>query len=324
MTPCISTLAAAALAGRRIGREDAQRLAAESTKLDELLYWAGHVREQVFGDRVALCGIVNARSGRCGEDCRFCAQSSHYDTEVPGHPLLDAGEIFAAAEGAAADGAGCFGIVTSGSTVGGDELATIAAAVERIRRELDIGVSASLGQLDRDALERLAGAGLTSYHHNLETSERYFPQICTTHTWRERVGTIESARAAGLPVCSGALLGLGETWADRIDIAGTLADLGVASVPLNFLHPVGGTPLGERPKMSPREALRSIALFRFILPGANLRICGGRGAVLRDLQSWVFQAGASGMMIGNYLTTSGRGVEDDMRMLADLGLEPAG
>ncbi|MFH0911924.1 MAG: biotin synthase BioB [Planctomycetota bacterium] len=315
----LSGIGERAVAGEGATPEEASWL--EVAPFEELLFWAGRARRARFGNRVSLCGIVNARSGLCGEDCRFCAQSARYATGVKTYPLLEPGAILAAAEEAHRNGASCFGIVTSGAAPKAADLAAVARAVRRIKQKLPVEVSASLGRLDATSLTLLREAGLDRYHHNLETSERFFPSLCSTHTHAERAATVRAAGAAGLRVCSGGLLGAGEAWQDRVSLAMALRGLRVESVPLNFLHPVPGTPLAGTKPLPPREILRIIALFRLALPAQEIRVCGGRGVALRDLQALIFQAGASGMMVGNYLTTPGRAVEEDLRMLSDLGLE---
>lgn len=308
------------LTGQGCCREDALALTGAAVPLSELLAQATRLREAHSGSRVALCGIVNARSGRCAEDCAFCAQAARHRTGVETYPLRECEALVAAAREAQGAGAHCFGIVTSGASVTAAELDEVAAAVTIITGQLGLQCSASLGALTPAQLARLKAAGLPCYHHNLETSERFFPQICTTHTWQSRVDTVRAARAAGLAVCCGGLFGLGETWEDRIDMLLACRTLGVQSVPLNFLHPVPGTPLADQPPLRPEAILRSIAIARFLLPDAVIRVCGGRDVNLGEAQEQIFAAGANGMMIGNYLTTAGRRLEDDHAMLERLGL----
>lgn len=300
-------------------RAEALRLAAAST--DDLLRCAGALRRRFFGDTVHLCSIINAKSGACSENCRFCAQSAHNPTKVTTYPLVSGARMRGAFAAAAANGVSCFSVVTSGKRVSGPDVEAIAEAV-RSMRVSGARVSASLGELDDAALRRLRDSGVTRYHHNLETSRRFFPRICTTHTYDDRIATIRRAQKAGFQICSGGLFGLGETMADRVDLARALRSLAVDSVPLNFLNPVPGTPLANAPRLSPREILHTIALFRCILPRTNISVCGGREVNLRDMQSWIFYAGASGMMVGGYLTTAGRTVAQDLRMVRDAGLRP--
>ena len=270
---------------------------------------------------MACCTIINAKSGRCGENCAFCAQSSHHQTNAPVFPLKTREEMVAGAKQADAEGAHCFGIVTSGGRISrNSEQETLLSAIRQIRAETRIAPSASLGILDDDLAHRLAEAGCVTYHHNLETARSFFPEVCTTHDYDEDVATVRRAKQAGLRVCCGGILGLGESKEQRIELAFTLRDLGVDSVPLNFLNPIDGTPLQDRALLSPMDCLRSIALFRYALPTVPLSVCGGREPNLREYQSWIFMAGATGMMVGNYLTTSGRDRATDRQMLADGAL----
>ncbi|MFW6108129.1 MAG: biotin synthase BioB [bacterium] len=309
--------------GDAAGRDEALWLA-RSAPFDELLFGANRLRSGFRDDVVHLCSVVNAKSGACPEDCAFCAQSARYETSADVYPLVPEAEMTSRAWAAAERGADHFGIVTSGESACANrgDFETICAAAEAIGRAGAVEPCVSIGRLEPADLDRLKAAGLRRIHHNLETSERFYPQICTTHSHADRVATVRNAKAAGLEVCCGGLFGLGETWADRVDLALRLRQLDVDSVPINFLNPVPGTPLGGRPLLEPREALRIIALFRFVLPGRTIKVCGGREVTLRDLQSWMFAAGASGTMIGHYLTTAGRDAADDLQMLADLGLTP--
>ena len=227
----------------------------------------------------------------------------------------------AGAHAASQNGAGNFGIVYSGRTVSEAELARIERLVRRIKDEYELSVCVSLGVITTEQAKRLAGAGVSRYNHNLETSQRHFGNIVTTHKYADRVRTIEAIKEAGLGICAGGIFGIGETEADRVDMALELRRLGVDTVPMNFLHPIEGTPLGGAETLKPMQILPIIAVFRFILPKTNLKIAGGRVLNLRDLQSWMFYAGATGILSGNYLTTTGRAVAEDMQMLADLGLE---
>jgi len=225
-----------------------------------------------------------------------------------------------AARQAQMNGVTRFGIVYSGKAVSEKELDRIENLIKQIKA-MGLKVCASLGVIRRQQAARLVGAGLTGYNHNLETSERYFSNVVTTHNFADRVKTIEVAQEAGLRVCAGGIFGIGETDDDRVEMALRLRGLGVDTVPMNFLHPIKGTPLSDSETLRPAEILRIIALYRFILPRTNLKIAGGRVLNLRDLQSWMFYAGANGILSGNYLTTTGRAVSEDMQMLVDLGLE---
>ncbi len=317
----ISDVLEAVVAGEAIGRAAASVLSsAEGADLWDLLAAAGRVRDYFRGSRVDLCSIVNAKSGACTEDCSYCAQSAHHSTNAPVYPLISVERIAEAAESAKKNGAKRFCIVTSGRGIeSSDDLESIARGIERVGT---IGLSpcATLGTLTGGQLSYLKDAGLHRYHHNIETSRDYFPQICTTHSFGERLEVLRNALGLGLSVCSGGILGMGESMHDRIDMAFTLRELDVDSVPLNFLMPISGTPLGTIPAIKPLDALRSIALFRLILPNKEIRICAGRGIALGQLHPLIFLAGADGFMIGNYLTQNGLNPQQDLKMLQDLGL----
>jgi len=306
---------------RGIGKREAvELLELQGPEVLELFARANRVRQERRGNVVALCSIVNARSGHCGEDCAFCAQSGRARTRIARYPLISVERMFAAARAAAAHGATCFSIVTSGRRPARRELANVARAVERIARELPVRPSASLGLLGVRELLLLRDAGLRRYHHNLETAESHFPRICGTRRWRDGLRPIEAARHAGLSTCCGGIFGLGETRAQRVELLAALRDLEVDSVPLNFLHAIPGTRLEGEPPLPPLEALQAVAVARLMLPDREIRVCGGRGRVLRDLQSWIFAAGADGVMVGGYLTTPGRAVATDLRMIRDAGM----
>ena len=275
------------------------------------------IREFYFGREIHLCTICNAKSGRCTEDCAFCAQSAFARTDAPVYPLLTKDKLQAGVLAAANGKINRYSIVTSGKRLLRKEVATVANAI----RELDVhdlGYCASLGILDRQDFAVLKEAGVTRFHHNLETSESFFSQICTTHTYQDRVETIKAAKEAGLSVCVGGLFGMGETDSQVLELALTIRDLDVDSVPINFLAPIKGTRLENVRALTPLRCLKIIAMFRYVLPGKDILICGGREANLKELHSIVFYAGASGIMTGNYLTTSGRTLEDDLEMIEHL------
>ncbi len=323
MNKYIQQYAEKILYGQLLDRADIDQLSELSKdNLDDLLYWANEIRKANFGNKVKICSIVPGRLGGCSQDCAFCAQSVHYDTAVDKTPkTLTDDEIMFAAAKAAKDGVPNFGIVTSGKKVEGEELDRLIGLTERIRTELDMGVCMSLGILSEENMQRLADAGVVRFNHNLETSERHFADVVTTHKYEDRVKTIEAGLKAGMGVCAGGIFGIGETEQDRIDMALELRRLGVDMVPMNFLHPIEGTPMAGAEKLPPREILRIVALYRFILPKTHLKVAGGRVLNLRDMQSWIFQAGCTAILSGNYLTTAGRSVKDDLQMLSDLGLE---
>jgi biotin synthase len=293
-------------------------LNARGAELTAYLAGAHQLREQAFGNRVLLCSIINAKSGRCSENCAFCAQSGHFRTTAPVYPLKSREEIVTGAVKAQQEGSHCYGIVTSGTRLSaGTELETVLAAIREIRHTCTIEPSASLGILDENTARELADAGCVTYHHNLETARSFFPQICTTHSYEEDVATVLLAKAAGLKVCCGGIFGLGESLEQRVELAETLCEMAVDSVPLNFLNPIEGTPLAKLRELTPMDCLRIIALFRYFLPTTPISVCGGREPNLREFQSWIFMAGASGTMIGNYLTTSGRNQDVDLQMMQD-------
>ncbi|MEW6518916.1 MAG: biotin synthase BioB [Thermodesulfobacteriota bacterium] len=263
------------------------------------------------GQRLSLCAIINAKSGQCSEDCRFCTQSAHFKTDTPVYPLKSAAEIIAAARQAREDGASHFSLVTSGRGITGGLLPEVAEIIAAIKDQVDIAICASLGIATLPDLQTLKQAGLSRYHHNLETSREFFPQIVTTHSFGERLATIEAAKEAGLEVCAGGIIGLGESETDRISMALTLAELEIKSVPINILIPLPGTPLAESKPLAAREIMRTIALLRLILPDAALRLAAGRESALHDFLGAAFLAGADGMMIGGYLTQRGRSAAAD-------------
>ena len=286
---------------------------------------AGTLRERQFGRQVSLCVIINAKSGLCSEDCAFCSQAATARAGAPRYPLLSCEELVAAAQQAAAAGAARFSLVTAGrGIISRPEQKAVLEAVAAIRRATPIQVCVSLGIVDQGFLKELKAAGVYRYHHNLETAPSFFPRICTTHTFAERVATIEAAKKAGLAVCVGGIFGLGESVAQRWEMARSLKELEVEAIPLNFLHPLPGTGLEARPLLSPLEALKIIVAFRLFFPDRSLIICGGRQVTLRSLAPLIFAAGADALMTGDYLTTKGRLPEDDRQMLKDLGLKLAG
>jgi biotin synthase len=286
--------------------------------LPELISQANKVRKECVGKRIELCNILNARSGLCSEDCRFCAQSARYATDVTAYPLKNKEQIVGAARQAKEIGAERFGIVTSGNSLTSREVDVIAAAVREIAGKVGIRVCASLGALEKQKLEALKQAGLSRYHHNIETSPRFYPRIASTHNFNQRLNTIRAAKEAGLEVCSGGIIGMGESWQDRIDMACLLKELDVDSVPINLLVPVPGTPLEGVTPISCADALRAIAIFRIILKDKTIKMAAGRETVLNDFQGTGFMAGANGMLIGGYLSIKGRAVEKDRRLVKEI------
>ena len=293
-------------------------LADEDTPL--LLAAADKIRRHFQDSSVDCCAIINGRSGKCPENCRFCAQSSHYATKAPVHPLLDADHITAAAMKARAAGAARFSIVTSGRSVAeGKEFDQILRALRRIKEEAQLETCCSLGFITPAQARALKDVGISRYHANIETAPSHFSHICTTHTFADKSAVICTAQDAGLRVCSGGILGLGETPQQRVEMAFTLKELDIDSIPLNILNPIAGTPFGKNAPLRPWEILRAFAVFRFILPKALIRTAGGREANLRSLQAYALTGGLNGLMIGGYLTTEGRDITEDQQMLRDLG-----
>ncbi|MDA8432227.1 MAG: biotin synthase BioB [Nitrospiraceae bacterium] len=308
------------MSGGRITARDAQRIVSVPTAdIFSLFLSASRIRARFRGDSVDICAIVNAKSGACPEDCAYCAQSSKSRSGAPVYPLLDRQAILEKAAEARAGGAKRFCIVTSGRKTSAGEIDKIAAVIPEVRG-LGLLPCATLGLLEKEELLSLKDAGLERFHHNLETSERFFPKICSTHTFREKLKTIEAVRSCGLSLCSGGIFGLGETWRDRIDLASELRDIGPDSVPVNFLIPVSGTRLGSLAALEPFEALRIISLMRFMMPEKEIRVCGGRVQTLGEFHSFIFAAGADGLLSGNYLTTTGRSFRNDLELVRRHGL----
>jgi biotin synthase len=292
-------------------------LQSEPEYFSQLLAVADGVRRRNFGDQIHLCSIVNAKSGACSEDCAFCAQSAHHNTAVETYGIQESERLIDARDNVSNLPISHFGIVTSGPAPGPQELQEIIAALESGEIE-GINWCASLGALNEEDLARLKEAGLKRFHHNLETAPSYFSEICSTHSIEERMETVRRAKKLGLEVCCGGILGLGESKKQQVEFAFALRELGVDSIPLNFLIPIPGTRLGEIQPLQPLEILRIIIMFRLVNPGAELKVCAGRKN-LRDLQSMIFYAGATGMMIGDLLTVAGRDEQTDLKMLDDLG-----
>ncbi|CCO23876.1 biotin synthase BioB [Maridesulfovibrio hydrothermalis] len=294
-------------------------LGASHGELAEVLHAAHTMTVRRFGREVSLCSIANVRSGNCSEDCSFCAQSSHFTgTPAPAYPLMSVEEIQDCAEKAGKHPLEFFSYVTSGRALGGKSLSHVCEAVDGMP-DKKFNHCASLGCLDFESLKKLRESGVKRYHHNLEASESFFQNVCTTHTYDERIRTVRDAKKAGLEVCCGGLLGLGESPEQRVELALAVAAEDVDSIPLNFLVPIPGTPLENVEPLQPLEILLTIAMFRLVNPHAEVRMAAGRAA-LRSLQSFIFHAGCNGLMVGDFLTVSGQGIENDLTMLKDLGL----
>jgi len=305
-----------------ISHEEASELAVHEGGVVDMLVCADKIRAHYRGNTVFTCSIINAKSGSCSEDCAFCAQSARHKTGVSIYPMLTEQEIVDRALRMEDAGATKYSMVTSGFMLREKEIDIISAAAAQIRDRTALDVCASLGELTETMARKLRDSGISTYHHNLETAESYFHNICTTHAYAEDIRTVRIAASAGFRVCCGGILGMGESWEQRIELAFTLRELDVDSIPLNFLNPIPGTRMENASLMPPMEALKCIALFRIINPDRDITICGGRERVLGDFQSWVFLAGANGLMIGDYLTTAGRNEKMDMEMITNLGLRP--
>ncbi|MGL6197127.1 MAG: biotin synthase BioB [Thermoguttaceae bacterium] len=288
----------------------------KSASLDRIFSVTTQLREKQFGKNIETCMIVNAKCGLCVNDCKFCAQSSHYVTEVSSFPLISKDDLLKSYRRAEAAKSHHWGIVTSGQAVSKDELSEITNFISDNLSDGNTRKCASLGQLNRDSLNELKQAGLTRYHHNLEVSQNFYPQICSTQKWEDRARTVRLAKEVGLEVCSGGLFGLGESWENRAELAASLNDLGVTCVPINFFDANPAVPLARLKQLSADEALRIVALFRMILPTVSIRICGGRPKILQTMQHHIFDAGADALMTGDYLTTTGVTPESDHAMIA--------
>jgi len=308
------------LGGGKISREEALFIASLSGQdILDLFASASRIREHFRGNTVDLCAIINAKSGACSEDCAYCAQSAKSTAEIKTFPLVDKERVLGKAREAKEGGAKRFCIVTSGKKTSVTDLEKIAEMVSAVRK-LGLLPCATLGLLSGEDLLQLKEAGLERYHNNLETSERFFPAICTTHTYQDKLKTIREVKSTGLSLCSGGIFGLGETWDDRVAMAFALREIDPDSVPVNFLTPVKGTRLGLNKILDPFDALKIISLYRFILPDKEIRVCGGRLQTLGELHAFIFPAGADGLLTGNYLTTLGRNFEDDLKLINQYGL----
>lgn len=304
--------------------EALELLGAQGGELTELFSRATAARLATRGAKTVPCAIINAKSGHCGQDCAFCAQSRRSTASYDKYPLKSRQEIFDLASAAAGFGAQRIGIVTSGRRIAAaEDVQTLADAVTQIRKELPLLPCASLGIVKTEVLDRLKDAGLDRYHHNLETAESFYPKVCTTRRWKDSLPVVEQAAERGLRVCCGGLFGLGESLKQRVELLGAVSGLPVDCVPINFLHPIEGTPLADTKQLDPLACLRIVAVARLMMPHREIRVCGGREHNLRDLQSWLLLAGADGLMVGGYLTTSGRKVSDDLQMISDAGLSLA-
>jgi biotin synthase len=319
----LSNIISKAIRKKSITKDESKYLVSPKVNFWDLLYGANKIRNYFKGPKIGLCSIINAKSGNCSEDCKFCAQSSHHSSEIKKYPLVTGKDIIAGYKYSKNISAQGFSIVTSGNNLSEKDFSFICRISKKITDSFQGPyVCASLGRLSDEQIKQLKKSGVKKLHHNIETSRRHFSKICSTHTYDERIQNIRNIKKAGLKICSGGVFGMGETWDDRIDMAFTLRDLKVDSIPLNFLIPVEGTSFENIAPLTPQKILKIIALYRYILPDYNIRVCAGREKNLDDMQSWIFYAGANGMMIGGYLTQSGRQPEEDLKMIKSLGLIP--
>ena len=314
----IKKLADEIIGVRRITRQDDLNMFL-TCDLKELCEGADRIREYFIGDKVDLCSIINGRSGRCPEDCKYCAQSAHNHTSCEIYDFLPEEKIVEACKLNESEGVDRFSIVTSGRALSGEEFEKAVHAYETMHAKCRIDLCASMGFLNAEQLHRLHEAGVTSYHHNIETSKRNFPNICTTHTYEQKLETLKLVKKEGMCACSGGIIGMGETWEDRLDMAVSLAELGIDSIPINALMPIEGTPLENQPQLTEDEILRTIAFFRYINPEANIRLAAGRALLTNDGEI-AFQSGASATITGNMLTTVACAtIRSDKQMLENLG-----
>jgi biotin synthase len=307
------------LNGHRIKREDNLDFLLD-IDLETLCNGADKVREYFCGNKVDLCTIINGRSGKCSEDCKFCAQSGHHNTGIIEYSFLNADTILEDCKKNEAEGVHRYSIVTAGRDIEGEDLEMALAAYKKMNEECNIDLCASHGLLTEEVYRALKAAGVKRYHENIETSRRNFPNICSTHTYEDKIQCIRLAQEVGLEVCSGGIIGMGETWEDRIDMAISLSELGIQSIPINVLMPIKGTPLDKITPITEADTMRTIAIFRLINPEADIRLAAGR-ATMNNSGEKAFHAGANATITGNMLTTSGNVIKQDIEMLTKLGFD---
>ena len=313
----VTTLAEEIIQGRRLAREEDLSFFL-TCDLKELCEGADRIREHFCGEKVDLCTIINGRSGRCGEDCKYCAQSGHHKTGIAEYAFLPTEDIVKEALSNESEGVDRFAIVTSGRGLSDADFEKAIAAYEKMSEVCKLDLCASHGFLTKEQFHRLHQVGVSSYHENIETSKRYFPHICSTHTYEDKIESIKMAKEEGFCVCSGGIIGMGETWEDRLDMAVSLAELGIESIPINALMPIPGTPLERLEVLGEDDILRTVAFFRYINPTANIRLAAGRKLMQNDGER-AFEGGASATITGNMLTTSGSTIESDKALLTKLG-----
>lgn len=307
------------LRGEGVSREEAE-WAAQFADLDALCDVANEICRRWQGTEVDSCSIVNARSGLCGEDCKWCSQAARHHTGCETYNFIDEAELLRAAEANDEAGIRKFSLVTSGRAVSKKDLEKFCEAFRRLSKETDLHLCASMGLLGEEEMKMLKEAGVRRYHCNMETSSRFFRTLCTTHTPEDKRRTIEAARECGMEVCSGGIIGMGETMSDRLDFAFELADLDVDSVPINILNPIPGTPLEHTPLISEEDIIRTVAIFRLILPTKSLRFAGGRMRLSHDSMLRIMTGGMNGVLMGDMLTTVSNTIADDRELFREAGL----
>ncbi|NPA13188.1 MAG: biotin synthase BioB [Aquificae bacterium] len=319
MRDFINSLAERVLSGEALSKEEGLKiLHIPDEYLDDLVEQASIVREKVFSNQVEFCSLINAKNGACTEDCSFCAQSSKYPTPINAYPLVPKEEMVEGALKAVSIKANRYCIVLSGKRATKEEVNQIAEAVREIREKIPVKVCVSIGTVDEEDLKLLKEAGVERVNHNLETSERHFPNIVQTHSWQERLETIKRIQKVGLSTCCGGIFGIGETDGDIVDLADTYRQLKVHSIPINFLIPIPGTPLGNTQALTPQKCLKILALFRLFNPDAEIRLCGGREINLGEYHDTAMEI-ANCLMAGGYLTRAGRSPGKDEEMVKRLG-----
>lgn len=315
----VTSLADEIINGRRLKRGEELSFFF-SADLDELCSGADRIRAALCGNHVDLCSIINGKSGRCSENCKFCAQSARHCTGINEYSFLDEEKILAECRHNAEKGVHRFSIVTAGKVLDGDDFEKALSAYRRMNEECDIGLCASHGLLSEEQFQRLWDSGVRMYHSNIETSRRNFPNICTTHTYDDKITCIKRAQKVGFRICSGGIIGMGENWEDRLDMAVSLSELKVDSIPINALMPIKGTPLEEEKQLSAQDILRTVAMFRYINPTAEIRLAAGRNLMEHSGEA-AFRSGANATITGDMLTTSGSDIQSDMKMLSDMGFD---
>ncbi|MGL1902305.1 MAG: biotin synthase BioB [Fibrobacterales bacterium] len=305
----------------KITNEEVMNILKSGFDIQELFDAANEIREIKSGTNFEMCSIMNAKSGSCSEDCKFCTQSAHFTTNSPEYNLVDEEEALALAKKNEANGVHRFSLVTSGKGIRDKDFKSITKIYDRLQEETNINLCASLGLLSKEKADELVKRGVKMYHHNVETSRNFFPNIVTTHTYDQRVETIKNIQAAGMDLCCGGIIGMGESWQDRVDMAFEISELNIQSIPINVLNPMPGTPLQDAPPIEPEEALVTMAIFRFVNPRASIRFAGGRQTLNQEMQKLGLKAGINGALVGDHLTTIGSDVNQDKEMITTNGFD---